>query len=191
MKALPRPADPLDAGAVPDAGGFLGLRLPDAGPSLGNHGGDAGVRYGRAVPRGQHEQVRGDDEAEAEHKRKIKEKRLAKRGAKTGQHSDINISRGGRERGRVQGNGSPVWQDDETPGINYDDGEDFGPYKLLSRPASYAQTIGRFEAPQEERSGSYRGRRGRGFSTGLNQGNRNGRGGRNNNNMRDMGLPRT
>ncbi|KAF8857266.1 NAF1-domain-containing protein [Acephala macrosclerotiorum] len=81
-----------------------------------------------------------DDEAEAEHKRKVKQKKLEKRGGKAQQN-------GGPRRG-----GHPLQQQHQAynpaQGINYDDDED-GPYKPLARPSGYADSIGRSEAPQE------------------------------------------
>lgn len=85
-----------------------------------------------------------DDEAELEHKRRVKQ---AKRG------------RGGKtQQNGIQGRGGHHLQQQHTPsdankGLNYDEAED-GPYKPLSRPVGYAQTVGRSEAPEE---GSYQG----------------------------------
>ena len=85
-----------------------------------------------------------DDEAEAEHKRQLKQKRIERRG------------------GRMQQNGGhphahPLRQEtkayDPSVGISYDDVEDDGPYKPLARPIGYAEHVGRTEAPQE--GGSY------------------------------------
>lgn len=89
-----------------------------------------------------------DDEKEAEHKRRVKQKKLEKRGGKIQQN-------GGSGRG-----GHPLQQQhtpyDASNGISYDDAEDEGPYKPLSRPAGYADSVGRSEAPQE---GGYSGER--------------------------------
>jgi H/ACA ribonucleoprotein complex non-core subunit NAF1 len=90
---------------------------------------------------GDEEMEFSDDEAEAEHKRRVKQKRLEKRGGKMQQN-------GGSGRG-----GHPLQQEhtlyDASNGISYDDAEDDGPYKPLARPAGYADSVGRSEAPQE------------------------------------------
>ncbi|PBP27169.1 snoRNP assembly factor Naf1 [Diplocarpon rosae] len=89
-----------------------------------------------------------DDEAEAEHKRRVKQKKNEKRGGRIQQ----NGSRGG---------GHPLQQQhaphDATQGINYDDAEDDGPYRPLARPAGFENSIGlgRGEAPQESAPGTY------------------------------------
>lgn len=85
-----------------------------------------------------------DDEAEAEHKRKVKQQRLERRGGK---------QNGGSNRGGhpLQQNHTPY---DANKGLNYDDADDDGPYKPLTRPAGFAESVGRSEAPQE---GQYQG----------------------------------
>jgi len=97
---------------------------------------------------GDEEMEFSDDEAEAEHKRRVKQKKLEKRGGKTQQN-------GGSGRG-----GHPLQQQhtpyDASKGISYDDAEDDGPYKPLARPAGYADSVGRSEAPQK---GAYSGER--------------------------------
>ncbi|KAE9363611.1 NAF1-domain-containing protein [Stipitochalara longipes BDJ] len=97
---------------------------------------------------GDEEMEFSDDEAEAEHKRRVKQKKLEKRGGKMQQN-------GGSGRG-----GHPLQQQhtpyDASNGISYDDAEDEGPYKPLARPAGYADSVGRSEAPQE---GGYSGER--------------------------------
>lgn len=89
-----------------------------------------------------------DDEKEAEHKRRVKQKRLEKRGGNMRQNN-------GPGRG-----GHPLQQQhtsyDASNGINYDEVDDDGPYKPLSRPVGYADSVGRSEAPQE---GGYSGER--------------------------------
>jgi len=89
-----------------------------------------------------------DDEKEAEHKRRVKQKRQEKRGGKMQQNN-------GPGRG-----GHPLQQQhisyDASNGINYDEADDDGPYKPLSRPIGYADSVGRSEAPQE---GGYSGER--------------------------------
>ncbi len=95
---------------------------------------------------GDEEMEFSDDEAEAEHKRRVKQKRMDKRGGKMQQN-------GGLGRGHPLQQHTPY---DASNGISYDDADDDGPYKPLSRPAGYADSVGRSEAPQE---GSYSGER--------------------------------
>lgn len=99
-----------------------------------------------------------DDEAEMEHKRRLKQRRLEKRGGKIQHNGDSR--RGGHQTPQ------PQTTSDQGPGLDYDDAEDDGPYKPLSRPTGFASTIGRTEAPQEggysgihgDRNVQYRGR---------------------------------
>ena len=92
---------------------------------------------------GDEEMEFSDDEAEAEHKRRLKQKKLERRGGKMQQN-------GGPSRG---GSGHPLQQQHSPPGgaggLSYDDAEDDGPYKPLARPSGFADTVGRSEAPQE------------------------------------------
>ncbi len=89
---------------------------------------------------GDEEMEFSDDEAEAEHKRKVKQMRLERRGGKA--------QNGGPRRG-----GHPLQQQhqpyDAAQGISYDDADEDGPYKPLARPSGYADSVGRAEAPQE------------------------------------------
>ncbi len=137
-----------------------------------------------------------DDDAEMEHKRRIKQKKLEKRGIRPG-------DRGGR--GGHADRPHPLRQEIGQPqhynpaqGISYDDEED-GPYKPLARPSGYANTVGKTEAPEEGasfggrrpshsndnpsfagrgRGGSDRGRGGRGGGDRGGRGRGNDRGGR-------------
>ncbi|KAG9228089.1 Gar1/Naf1 RNA binding region-domain-containing protein [Amylocarpus encephaloides] len=91
-----------------------------------------------------------DDEAEAEHKRRVKQKRIERRGGRA------------QQNGGSKGGGHPLQQQhapyDASKGLSYDDAEDNGPYKTLSRPAGFADSVGRIEAPQEgEYSGGMNG----------------------------------
>jgi H/ACA ribonucleoprotein complex non-core subunit NAF1 len=90
---------------------------------------------------GDEEMEFSDDEAEAEHKRRVKQKRLEKRGGKMHQNGGP-----GRASHPLQQQHSPY---EASNGISYDDADDDGPYKPLSRPAGYANSVGRGEAPQE------------------------------------------
>lgn len=90
-----------------------------------------------------------DDEAEMEHRRKIKQKKLERRGIKPGE----GRGRGGRSDHPLR----QEMQYSPAQGINYDDEED-GPYKPLARPSGYASTVGKTEAP-EEAAGGYSTRR--------------------------------
>jgi H/ACA ribonucleoprotein complex non-core subunit NAF1 len=94
---------------------------------------------------GDEEMEFSDDEAEMEHKRRVKQ---AKRGR--GGKTQYN---GGSGRG-----GHPLQQQqtpyDASKGLNYDEVDDDGPYKPLSRPVGYADSVGRTEPPEE---GAYQG----------------------------------
>ena len=82
-----------------------------------------------------------DDEAEMEHRRKLKQKKVEKRGGKAQQN-------GGSSRGAhplKQGHAAPR----DGAGLSYDDGEDDGPYRPLTRPSGYADTVGFSDPPQE------------------------------------------
>jgi H/ACA ribonucleoprotein complex non-core subunit NAF1 len=92
---------------------------------------------------GDEEMEFSDDEAEMEHKRKVKQKRNDRRGGKMQQN-----------RGSSSGNHAHSYRQEQTAydasnGINYDDPDDDGPYKTLARPAGFADSVGRSEAPQE------------------------------------------
>lgn len=82
-----------------------------------------------------------DDEAELEHKRRLKQKKVEKRGGKMQQG-------GGPSRGA-----HPLRQGQtaskDGAGLSYDDAEDDGPYRPLARPSGYGGAVGRGEAPQE------------------------------------------
>jgi H/ACA ribonucleoprotein complex non-core subunit NAF1 len=85
---------------------------------------------------GDEEMEFSDDEAEAEHKRRVKQKRMEKRG---GKQQNSNSNRGGHPLKQ---------QHNATSGLNYDEDEE-GPYKTLARPVGYENSVGRSEAPQE------------------------------------------
>ncbi|KAL9008771.1 MAG: hypothetical protein Q9173_006139 [Seirophora scorigena] len=91
-----------------------------------------------------------DDEAEAEHKRRVKQERLAKRGGRS-DRSD-GFTRGPRG-GRTQRGGrfNQAMDRDQVPTpISYneqDDGEDL--YTPLARPSNLHEFMGHGEAPQE------------------------------------------
>ncbi|KAL8958420.1 MAG: hypothetical protein Q9193_004518 [Seirophora villosa] len=92
-----------------------------------------------------------DDEAEAEHKRRVKQERLAKRGGRS-DRSD-GFTRGPRG-GRTQRGGrfnQAVDRDQVPAPISYDeldDGEDL--YTPLARPSNLHEFMGHGEAPQEK-----------------------------------------
>ena len=88
-----------------------------------------------------------DDEKEMEHKRKIKQKKLERRGVKLGE----GRGRGGRSDHPLRQE-MHTQQYNAAQGISYDDEED-GPYKPLARPSSYANTVGKTEAPEEGAGG--------------------------------------
>lgn len=97
---------------------------------------------------GDEEMEFSDDEAEMEHKRRVKQQRAERRGGKMQQNGNSN--RGGHGHAAQQRH-APY---DATKGINYDEADDDGPYKPLARPAGYANSVGRSEPPQE---GAYQG----------------------------------
>jgi H/ACA ribonucleoprotein complex non-core subunit NAF1 len=82
-----------------------------------------------------------DDEAEAEHKKRLKQRRIEKRGGKMQQNGGSNRT------------GHPLQQQitptEQSPGLNYDEADDDGPYKRLARPTGYGNAMGRNEAQQE------------------------------------------
>lgn len=89
---------------------------------------------------GDEEMEFSDDEAEAEHKRRVKQKRIERRGGK--------MQNGSSGRG-----GHPLQQQqtpyDSNKPISYDDAEEDGPYRPLVRPAGFENSVGHGEAPQE------------------------------------------
>ncbi|CZT43569.1 uncharacterized protein RSE6_03631 [Rhynchosporium secalis] len=94
---------------------------------------------------GDEEMEFSDDEKEAEHKRRVKQKRIERRGGK--------VQNGGSGRG-----GHPLQQQqtpyDSNQPISYDDPEEDGPYRPLARPVGFENSVGHGEAPQE---GAYTG----------------------------------
>ncbi|TAQ83653.1 hypothetical protein B7494_g8027 [Chlorociboria aeruginascens] len=120
-----------------------------------------------------------DDEAEMEHKRGLKRKVLERRGGKM-------------QRNRGSGHESNPLQQEDTPNppgaLKYDDGDDDGPYKPLSRPAGFS--AGQSEAPQEGISRRDWSGRGRGNGVQSNSGRGRGRGDRRqgNDRGRDRGF---
>ncbi|KAI4141834.1 MAG: hypothetical protein L6R39_005170 [Caloplaca ligustica] len=125
-----------------------------------------------------------DDEAEAEHKRRVKQERQARRGGRTDRGDGFARGpRGGRVRGGGRFNDVNE-RKAEPPPIKYDDQDDGDNlYTPLSRPSNLHEVMGYHEAPQEEiktrlnvRSGSQDPRRGR-PDRGRGRGDR-GRGGR-------------
>jgi H/ACA ribonucleoprotein complex non-core subunit NAF1 len=105
-------------------------------------GSDASNMHDEEV--GEEEVEFSDDEAELEYKRRLKQRKVDKRGGKTQQLG--GPSRGGHplKQGQTYSNAGK--------GLNYDDAEDEGLYTPLARPSGFADTVGRNEAPQE---GSY------------------------------------
>lgn len=86
-----------------------------------------------------------DDEAEAEHKRRVKQ---AKRGRGGKMQQNGGPGRGGHP---LQQQHTPY---DTSKGLSYDEADDDGPYKPLPRPAGFADSVGRSEPPEE---GAYQG----------------------------------
>lgn len=84
-----------------------------------------------------------DDEAEMEHKRKLKQRRVEKRGGKAQQGGAPNR---GPHPLKQEHNGNS--------GLNYEDGEDDGPYRPLTRPSGFGDTATFGEAPVEAPPGA-------------------------------------
>lgn len=139
-----------NAGEITEAGISLGMKVfyPEEHAKYAltqvlkaYKGSDASNLHDEEV--GDEEMEFSDDEAEAEHKRRLKHKKLERRGGKMQQN-------GGSGRG---GHAHPLQQQHSPPngggGLSYDDAEDDGPYKPLARPTGFADTVGRSEAPQE------------------------------------------
>ncbi|KAL8926425.1 MAG: hypothetical protein Q9208_002968 [Pyrenodesmia sp. 3 TL-2023] len=91
-----------------------------------------------------------DDEAEAEHKRRVKQQRQAKRGDRSDRGDGFAR---GPMGGRMQRNGRSTQANGripDPPSISYDDqedGEDL--YTPLARPSNLHEVMGHHEAPQE------------------------------------------
>lgn len=89
---------------------------------------------------GDEEMEFSDDEKEAEHRKRIKQRKEERKNRRQQQN-------GGGNRGP-----HPLQQQqaayDPVVGLNYED-DDEGPYKPLARPAGFANTFDRREAPQE------------------------------------------
>ncbi|KAI0447670.1 Gar1/Naf1 RNA binding region-domain-containing protein [Xylaria telfairii] len=110
-----------------------------------------------------------DDEKEAEYKRQLKAK---KRGARGGRDSAAN--RGGRNDAPTPGASTA------SNGLKYDDDDEDGPYRPLSRPVGFGQSQPPHggNEPSSNHSGAYRGSRsdfrGRGGRGRAGRGNRGG-----------------
>lgn len=131
---------------------------------------------------GEGDQEFSDDEAEREHKEKLR----MKRGGKMG---NGGTGRGGSARPRNGQHAPPS----ANVALNYDDVEDDGPYKPLTRPSAFASSGASGEAPKAENHGpsparqnpsqTFRGAgdsqgrgRGRGFDRGRGRGEQHTRG---------------
>lgn len=102
-------------------------------------GSDASNMHDEEV--GEEEVEFSDDEAEMEHRRKLKQRRVEKRGGKMQQSGGPNRGAHPLQQGQTASRGAGA--------LNYDDAEDDGPYKPLTRPSGFADTVGRGEAPLE------------------------------------------
>ena len=124
-----------------------------------------------------------DDEKEAEHKRRLKQAKQARRGGRQGDSDGFSKRprRGSESRGRPGYCGSRFERGprnhDAGDSISYDDLEVDGPYNPLARPTNLHEIMGSNEAPMETHSngnsshrGGHRGRgaadRGRGRARG-------------------------
>lgn len=139
-------------------------------PLKGLKGSDASNFYDEEV--GDNEVEFSDDEAEADNKRRQKQKRLER---KEGDRPDR-----GNRRGR--GRGAPRPSGLRNSELNYDDAPVEDGYTPLARPTNYHEMMGSQEAPLEEIRTNpekpFRGGRGRGRDRGHDRGGRGrGRGG--------------
>ncbi|CAD6447040.1 37088e2c-fa00-417a-b68e-661180182f7b-CDS [Sclerotinia trifoliorum] len=100
-------------------------------------GTDASNLYDEEV--GDEEMEFSDDEKEAEHKRRIKQKKAEKRGVKTQQNGGHSHGGQASQQSYAAGNGAV---------LNYDEAED-GPYKTLTRPSGFTGGASGGEALQE------------------------------------------
>ena len=107
-------------------------------PLKGLKGSDASNFYDEEV--GEHEVEFSDDEAEAEYKRQLKQKRLEKRG------EGDRVDRGNR-RGR--GRGQPRPSGLRNSELNYDEVPMEDGYTPLARPKNFHEMMGGQEAPLE------------------------------------------
>ena len=89
---------------------------------------------------GDEEMEFSDDEKEAEHKKRVKQRKEERKNKRQQQNGEGN--RGPHPLEQQQAAYDPA------VGLNYED-DDEGPYKPLARPAGFANTFGRREAPQE------------------------------------------
>ena len=135
---------------------------------------------------GEDEMEFSDDEAEADYKRQIKQKKQERRDARHGGISQAKSH--GSNKDRLADNNASMY--DDTPEINYDDvdSKDDDGYTPLSRPANLHELLGKNQPPGEGRPGrgSFGSHRGRGDShhrggrgRGRGDRGRGGRGGRN------------
>ncbi|KAJ5091456.1 hypothetical protein NUU61_006326 [Penicillium alfredii] len=132
-------------------------------PLKGMKGSDASNFHDEEVA--EEEAEFSDDEAEAEYKRRLKQKRQDKKEA-----------RDGPARGKK---GPPGPSKLSHTGLNYDDGAEDG-YTPLARPKNLHEIMGTHEAPVEgnERGSNFRGGRGRGRGSDRGRGRGRGGGGR-------------
>ena len=140
-----------------------------------------------------------DDEAEAEHKRQIKQQRMAKHRARDGQPD--GYSRGPQQRpggpgALVNGGSRPVQEhppNSAEAALNYDDAdgmnvhnneEEEGPYTPLARPSNLHEILSGKAPPISSHGPRGNNNRGRGDSRGGNRGRGDNRGGGGNRGMR-------
>ncbi|KAI9850517.1 MAG: hypothetical protein M1824_003288 [Vezdaea acicularis] len=117
-------------------------------------GSDASNFYDEEV--GDDEVEFSDDEAEAEHKRRIKEARQARRGDRQDPNSTATRFNGQHQAVEAE----DTIHYDDRPNANSEDGEvDDDLYTPLARPSNLHELMGRGEAPIETRDHANRGRR--------------------------------
>lgn len=132
-------------------------------PLKGIKGSDASNFHDEEI--GEDEVEFSDDEAEAEHKRKLKQKRQDRKNAR---------NESGPARARREPPGPSKLSKTE---LNYDDAADDG-YTPLARPKNLHEMMGNQEAPVEADGPRRGGFRGRGRGGGFDRGGGRGRGGR-------------
>ncbi len=141
-----------------------------------------------------------DDEAEAEHKRQVKQQRMAKRNARDGQpdgYSRAPQKRAGGPRPRLNGALLPVQEHPPNSAeatLNYDDADDMkiddkgdedGLYTPLARPPNLHEILSGKAPPMDSHARRGNANRGRGDSRGGNRGRGDNRGRGGNRGMRD------
>ena len=141
-----------------------------------------------------------DDEAEAEHKRQVKQQKTAKRHARDGQPDGFSRGpqqRPGKHGPRTGGGLHPIREHppkSTEAALNYDDAgvanaakndDEDGPYTPLARPSNLHEILAGNSPPADDSRGLGNNSRGRGDNRSVNRGRGGGRGRGGNRGMRD------